>query len=135
MARRHVRGEIPLSKLVDSRRATDNFSSEPVLESDLQQILHAGLEAPSGYNLQPWRFVVVREPNQRKRLRIAALDQQKVEDAPIVVVACGDTNGWRDDLEEVIRLGQEHGIGGDAWAQRKRENVTADLASHPNMSA
>jgi hypothetical protein len=29
-------------------------------------------------------------------------------------VACGDTLGWREDLEEVIRLGQEHGIGGDA---------------------
>jgi hypothetical protein len=39
-----------------------------------------------------------------------------------------------EDLEEVIRLGQEHGIGGDVWARRKRKNVTADLGSHPNMS-
>jgi nitroreductase len=62
------------------------------------------------------------------------LDQQKVEEAPVVIVACGDTLGWREDLEEVIRLGLEHGIGGDAWAQRKRKNVTADLGSHPNIS-
>ena len=126
--------ETPLSELVRRRRATDNFSPEPVSDSDLQEILRAGLEAPSSYNLQPWRFVVVRDLHQRRKLRAAAaMDQPKVEEAPVVIVACGDTLGWREDLEEVIRLGQEHGIGGEAWAQRKRKNVTADLSSHRNM--
>ena len=129
-----VTRETPLSELVRSRRATDNFSPEPVSDSDLQEILRAGLEAPSSYNLQPWRFVVVRDLHQRRKLRAAAaMDQPKVEEAPVVIVACGDTLGWREDLEEVIRLGQEHGIGGEAWAQRKRKNVTADLSSHRNM--
>jgi nitroreductase len=134
MAGRHVRREIPLSELVRTRRATDNFSSEPVPDSDLQEILRAGLEAPSSYNLQPWRFVVVRDLNQRKKLQIAALDQQKVEEAPVVIVACGDTRGWSEDLEEVVRIGKAQGVGDDAWAERKRKNVTSDLGSHPNMS-
>ncbi len=128
-----VTRETPLFELVRSRRATDNFSPEPVSDSDLQEILRAGLEAPSSYNLQPWRFVVVRNLHQRRKLRAAAMDQPKVEEAPVVIVACGDTLGWREDLKEVIRLGQEHGIGGEAWAQRKRKNVTADLSSHRNM--
>ncbi len=128
-----VTRETPLFELVRSRRATDNFSPEPVSDSDLQEILRAGLEAPSSYNLQPWRFVVVRDLHQRRKLRAAAMDQPKVEEAPVVIVACGDTLGWREDLKEVIRLGQEHGIGGEAWAQRKRKNVTADLSSHRNM--
>jgi nitroreductase len=126
--------EKPLSELVRARRATDSFSPEAIPDGDLEEILRAGLEAPSSYNLQPWRFVVVRDVSQRKKLRVAAMNQKKVEEAPVVVVACGDTLGWREDLEEVIRLGQEHGIGGDEWAQRKRKNVTADLGSHPNMS-
>jgi len=100
----------------------------------LEQILQAGLEAPSSYNLQPWRFVVVRDQEQRRKLRIAAMNQQKVEDAPVVIAACGDTLGWREDLEEIIRIGREIGIGGDAWADRKRRNVIADLGSHPNIS-
>jgi nitroreductase len=129
-----MRCEKPLSELVRARRATDSFSPEAIPDGDLEEILRAGLEAPSSYNLQPWRFVVVRDVSQRKKLRVAAMNQKKVEEAPVVVVACGDTLGWREDLEEVIRLGQEHGIGGDAWAQRKRKNVTADLGSHPNMS-
>src|SRR5438046_8550434 len=69
-----VTRETPLSELVRSRRATDNFSPEPVSDSDLQEILRAGLEAPSSYNLQPWRFVVVRDLQQRRKLRAAAMD-------------------------------------------------------------
>jgi nitroreductase len=130
----HTLCERPLSELVRTRRATDAFTPEPIEDDDLERILHAGLEAPSSYNLQPWRFVVVRDPEQRIKLRAAAINQQKVQHAPVVIVACGDTLGWREDLEEVIRLGQEQGIGGDAWAQRKRKNVTADLGSHPNIS-
>ena len=129
-----MRNEKPLSELVRLRRATDSFAAEPISAGDLEEILRAGLEAPSSYNLQPWRFVVVRDLQQRRKLRAAAMDQKKVEEAPVVIVACGDTLGWREDLEEVIRLGQAHGIGGDVWAERKRRNVTADLGSHPNIS-
>src|SRR5438874_10538291 len=127
-----MRNEKPLSELVRLRRATDTFAAESIADSDLEEILRAGLEAPSSYNLQPWRFVVVRDVSQRKKLRVAAMNQEKVEEAPVVVVACGDTLGWREDLEEVIRLGQEHGIGGEAWAQRKRKNVTADVSYYRN---
>ena len=126
--------EKPLTELVKTRRATDSFISQPIAKEDLEQILKAGLEAPSSYNLQPWRFVVVRDQEQRRKLRIAAMNQRKVEDAPVVIVACGDTLGWREDLEEIIRIGREHDIGGDAWADRKRRNVIADLGSHPNIS-
>src|SRR5437899_4777904 len=119
---RLMRGsEKKLTQLVRERRATSAFSASPVSEDDLNMILRAGLEAPSSYNMQPWRFVVVRDPQQRRKLRAAAMDQQKVEEAPVVIVACGDILGWRKDLEEVIRLGQEHGIGDDSWAQRKRK--------------
>ena len=126
--------EKPLTELVKTRRATDSFISQPIAKEDLEQILKAGLEAPSSYNHQPWRFVVVRDQEQRRKLRIAAMNQRKVEDAPVVIVACGDTLGWREDLEEIIRIGREHDIGGDAWADRKRRNVIADLGSHPNIS-
>ncbi len=103
--------EKTLSEVIPQRRATQHFDSTPVPEEDLKQILWAGLEAPSGYNLQPWRFVVVRDPEVRKRLRAAAMDQPKVEEAPVVIVACGDPAGWRNgDLEEMLRMGNERGF-------------------------
>src|SRR5574341_819340 len=82
--------EKPWGAVIRERRATGSFESVPVPDADLKKILEAGGEAPSGYNLQPWRFVVVRDPEQRKKLRAAAMNQPKVEEAPVVIVACGD---------------------------------------------
>lgn len=124
-----------LSDVIRGRRATGNFEPIPVHDEGLKKILQAGLEAPSGYNLQPWRFVVVRDPEQRKRLRAAAMNQPKVEEAPVVIVACGDPLGWRDgDLEEMLRLAKEHGYGGEAEHAAARRNVTNFLGGTPGSA-
>jgi nitroreductase len=127
------RTEKKLSDIVRARRATPAFSTMPVRDDDLHTILAAGLEAPSSYNLQPWRFVVVRDLEQRQRLRVAAMNQAAVEQAPVVIVACGDTRGWKDDLEEVLRIGRAHGFDDASQIDRKRRRVTDDLGSQPNI--
>ena len=120
--------------LVTGRRATPAFSpTSAVPDGDLAIILKAGLDAPSSYNLQPWRFVVVRAIEQRRKLRIAAMNQEQVEQAPVVIVACGDTTGWREDLESIIRIGRDRGFSDQTRIDRKRTNVTRDIGSHPNM--
>jgi nitroreductase len=128
-----TRTEKKMTQIVRERRATPAFSSATVREEDLHKILQAGLEAPSSYNLQPWRFVVVRDLEQRKRLRVAAMNQEQVEQAPVVIVACGDTEGWKQDLESVIRIGRGHGFDEQSRIEGKRKKVTADLGSQPNM--
>jgi nitroreductase len=121
-------------RLVNGRRATPAFSpTSEVADGDLAIILKAGLDAPSSYNLQPWRFIVVRDIEQRRRLRTAAMNQEQVEQAPVVIVACGDTTGWHEDLESIIRIGRDHGFTNQTRIERKRTNVTRDLGSHPNM--
>lgn len=103
--------ERPLSEAIRDRRATPHFESTPIPEADLKKILNAALEAPSGYNLQPWRLVVVRDPEMRKKLREAAMGQPRVEEAPVIVVACGDPLGWKKgDLEDMLRMGNQHGF-------------------------
>ena len=123
-----------LTDIVRERRATSVFSASPVRDEDLYTILRAGLEAPSSYNMQPWRFVVVRDAEQKKRLRVAAMNQPKVEQAPVVIVACGDIEAWRNDLEEVIRIGRDHGFNQEPSIERKRRNVLRDLGSQTNMA-
>jgi nitroreductase len=125
------RPEKALSQAIKDRRATPSFSSDPVPENDLKRILEAGLSAPSAYNLQPWRFVVVREAEQRARLRQAAMKQPKVEEAPVVIVACADLEGWRNgDVDEIIRLAQQHGYGDEARHASMRKNI-ANFFSAP----
>jgi nitroreductase len=124
--------EKTLSQAIKERRATPSFSPDPVPESDLKKILVAGLSAPSAYNLQPWRFVVVRDAEQRARLRQAAMQQPKVEEAPVVIVACADLEGWRKgDLDEVIRLAQHNGYGDEARYAKTRQNVASLFDSAP----
>ncbi len=123
--------EKTLSQAIKDRRATPGFLPDPVPEKDLKKILEAGLSAPSAYNLQPWRFVVVREAEQRGRLRQAAMNQLKVEEAPVVIVACADLEGWRSgDVDEIIRLARQHGYGDEERYASLRKNI-ANFFSAP----
>jgi nitroreductase len=125
--------EKPLSQAILERRATPSFDGAPLPDEDLKQILNAGLSAPSGYNMQPWRFIVVRNPEQKKRLRAASFNQAKVEEASVMIVACGDADGFRNgDIEEMLRLGREGGMS-ESYAAQARETIPNYLSNHPNM--
>src|SRR5579875_400961 len=126
--------ERALSQAIEERRATPSFDGRPIPAHDLRKILEAGLHAPSGYNLQPWRFVVVRTPEQRRRLRSASFNQAKVEEASAVIVACGDQDGWRTDLEEMIRMGREGGMT-ENYAEQAQVTIPEYLGNHPNLVA
>src|SRR4030095_16056358 len=77
----------PITQVLLDRRATPHFTAEPVPDEFLQAILTFGAQAPTGYNLQPWRFIVVRDTENRKRLQSAAGGQSKVAEAPVVIIA------------------------------------------------
>jgi nitroreductase len=124
-----------LAQAIRDRRATPSFDGEPIPPSDLRQILDAGLHAPSGYNMQPWRFIVVQHPEQKKRLRAASYNQAKVEEASAVIVACGDRDGWRKDLDEMLRMGRAAGMP-ESYASQAANSVPAYLSamSYDNMT-
>ena len=116
-----------LAQAIRERRSTPSFTGEPIPASDLRQILDAGLQAPSGYNMQPWRFVVVQHPDQRRRLRAASYNQAKVEEASAIIVACGDRDGWRRDLDEMLRMGRAAGMP-ESYAAQAQQSVPAYLS-------
>ena len=121
----------PLDQVVQTRRATNDFDSAPVADADLKVILDAGRNAPSGYNLQPWRFVIVRDAAQRKALRGAAFGQPKVEDAPVVIVAVAALKAWQQgDLEKVLEISAEHGYS-QQQVDGMRKAVTGALSGDP----
>jgi len=100
----------------------------------LSAILRAGLESPSGYNLQPWRFVVVRSAEQKRRLREAAMGQSKVEEAGAVIVCCGDPNAPRGtNLDEVLAEAAKHGFSKEQ--NRKVREIITGVFSKPAGNA
>ena len=117
-----------LIQAIEERRATPSFDGTPIPAEDLRQILDAGLHAPSGYNMQPWRFVVVQSPEQKKRLRAASYNQGKVEEASAVIVACGDADGWRKDLDLMLEQGRKGGMP-ESYAAQAQISVPNYLSS------
>src|SRR5271155_3723275 len=125
--------EKTLSRAIAERRASPSFDESPIPDADLMKILQAGLQAPSSYNLQPWRFIVVRNAEQKKKLRSACYNQPKVEEASAMVVACGDADGWRSgDLDEMLRLGRAGGMP-EKFAEQLKVTIPNYLSNHPNM--
>lgn len=55
-------------KVIQDRRSIRQYTAEPVSDQDLDMILEAGRQAPSGENAQPWRFIIVKDAETRKRL-------------------------------------------------------------------
>jgi nitroreductase len=55
-------------KVIQDRRSIREFSPDPVTEQDLDLILEAARQAPSGENAQPWRFIVVKDADARNKL-------------------------------------------------------------------
>ncbi|MBI4376803.1 MAG: nitroreductase family protein [Elusimicrobia bacterium] len=113
------------------RRATPAFKTDPVPENLLQELLELATLAPSGYNLQPWRFIVVRDEANRKKLRAAAMNQPKVEQAPVVIIACGDPRAWQDgDMDQMLQDGKKAGfIPDERVAEAIRRGGSAYLKS------
>lgn len=59
------------------RRTVRDFSPEPVPLDLLEAAVEAAASAPSGANRQPWRFVIVRDPAVKRRIRAAAEAEER----------------------------------------------------------
>jgi iodotyrosine deiodinase len=57
---------------MSARRSVRDFSPDPLPEGVIESVIRAAASAPSGANIQPWRFVVVTSPARKRRLRLAA---------------------------------------------------------------
>lgn len=126
----------PIGTVAARRRATPSFRDDPVPDETLEELLEIATLAPSGYNLQPWRFIVVRDAAGKKRLREAAYGQPKVEQAPVMIIACGDTEGWKGrDMEQMLADARETGYLKDpATAESVRRNAASYLSGQ-NLEA
>jgi nitroreductase len=121
----------PLGQVIEERRATRSFESLTIPESELEAMLELATRAPSGYNLQPWRFVVVRDPANRQRLSRAALGQQKVAEASAVVVAFALRNSWSENAAEIFAMAAQRGARPRADLEKQRRDAIAFVETLP----
>lgn len=124
-----------LKKAIEQRRAARSFRQDPIPEEILGEILRLGVRSPSGYNLQPWRFVVVREKENKEKLKACAFDQRQVGEAPVMLICCGDRRVQEKDyIESVIQLGKDEGAVNDEYADVMRSAIPQLFENKPSFN-
>ena len=89
-----------------NRKSVRAYTDEPVTDAQVETLLRAAMAAPSGMNVQPWRFVVVTDQAVKDALCADSFNKM-IGQAPVVVVVCGETTVLRrlrdaaDDAEPV----------------------------------
>ncbi len=78
-------------KLVKKRHMVRAFEDTPVEDEKIDKILKNAHQAPSAGFLQPQEFILVKNPTTKRQLAAAALDQDFIAEAPVVIVTCADT--------------------------------------------
>jgi nitroreductase len=66
-----------LYRRMNQRRSVRDFTSEPLPEGLLEKLILTAGTAPSGAHKQPWRFVVVTDPDLKRRIRAAAEAEER----------------------------------------------------------
>ena len=79
--------------VIFSRKSVRTYTDQAVSEEQVETLLKAAMAAPTGMNIQPWRFVVVRD--QAVKDVLAGPRGGMIAQAPVVVVVCGETTMMR----------------------------------------
>ncbi|NET91405.1 MAG: nitroreductase family protein, partial [Kamptonema sp. SIO1D9] len=131
-----IRPSMGLQDAIKQRRAARAFHSNAIPDALLEEILTLGVRAPSGFNLQPWRFIVVREQENKDKLKACAFDQQQVGQAPVILICCGDRKAAsQENIEAVIELGTDLEAINDKYADYMRNSIPSFFENMPSFGS
>lgn len=87
-----------VSKAIENRRAIKAFDpSHRMTDAEVQQLFELAKLSPTAFNIQNWRFVVLKDPELRQQVRAAAWNQAQVTDASLLVVLTADLKSWEKE--------------------------------------
>jgi nitroreductase len=87
------------------RRSVRAYTDQPVSDETVATLLTLAGRAPSAFNLQPWRFVVVRDQGTKAALSAAAYGQKQIVNAPVVIAIYADMEDTMAHLDEIVHPG------------------------------
>jgi nitroreductase len=105
------------------RRSVREFSTEPIPDEVITAAIEAAASAPSGANMQPWKFVVVRDPELKRQIRVAAEKEEhenyhgRMTEEWLAALAPLQTD-WRKEFLEIapvliVVFKEDYGVAGD----------------------
>ena len=87
-----------VKETIEARRSVKHYDPNHVMpEEDLAELIRLTKLAPSSFNMQNYRILVVRDPEIRKQIRAAAWDQPHVTDASVLFILCADLTAHQEN--------------------------------------
>jgi nitroreductase len=87
-----------VTRAIEQRRAVKHFDpNHEMTPAEIDRLMEHAMLSPTAYNIQNWRFVLVRDPELRKEICAAAWNQAQVVNSSLLVVLCADTKSWEKD--------------------------------------
>ena len=120
-----------------TRTSIRAYQDKPVEDEKVQQLLKAGMAAPTAVNKQPWCFIVVKKRELLQQLADSLPYAKMLTQAPLAIVVCGDLTKalpeegyWTQDTSAATEniLLAAHGLGlGAVWTgvYPRRDRVKA----------
>ncbi len=99
------RSENPVLEAIYSRRSVRDYTAEPVAKELIYEIIQAGTWAPSGLNNQPWRFVIVQDPEKREALAQLTRYGEIIRRAPVVIAVFVDKEAMYHEVKDHQAMG------------------------------
>lgn len=105
-----TRTSIDLIKSIKERRSINYFEPDiEISEEKIRELISIANLAPSSFNLQPWRLIVVNDKERKKALRKCSFDQPKVEEASAVLIMIADPDAVEMNAEKAMQSWTELG--------------------------
>ncbi len=93
-----------VSDAIVRRRAIKAFDASHVMTAEEEQQLFEWVKlSPTAFNIQNWRFVLLKDPALRQQVRAAAFNQAQVTDASLLVVLTADLKAWEKNPQRYWR--------------------------------
>jgi nitroreductase len=87
-----------VSEAITARRAIKSYDpGHRMSQAEIEELMSLAMLAPTAWNIQHWRFVVVRDEALRRQIREAAWGQAQVTDASLLVVLTADLKAWQKE--------------------------------------
>jgi nitroreductase len=90
-------------KQIEARRSIRKYTTKPVEDEKITQLIESARLAPSGHNTQPWHFIVVKSKSSRESLAEKSRNQKWMLSAPVFIVCVADIRSRiKDDMEILL---------------------------------
>ena len=86
---------------IKERRSVKHYDpNHEFSDEEIEQLMSLAVLSPTSFNMQNWRFVIIKDPEIRKKVRSAAWDQAQVTDSSLFLIICADLKSWKKNPEQ-----------------------------------